>query len=47
MGKLLDNYNIVITGGSGSLGREIVSEFLKEGANIITNYLLGTNHPNR
>jgi NAD(P)-dependent dehydrogenase (short-subunit alcohol dehydrogenase family) len=38
MGPLLDNYNIVITGGTGFLGREIVAEFLKEGAHILTNY---------
>ena len=38
MTKELDNFNIIITGGTGALGSVIAEEFLKSGAKIITNF---------
>ncbi len=34
----LKNFNAVITGATGSLGREVAMEFLRNGGNVITNY---------
>lgn len=36
--KELKNFNAVITGATGSLGREVTMEFLRNGGNVITNY---------
>ncbi|MFZ0391515.1 MAG: SDR family oxidoreductase [Calditrichia bacterium] len=38
MGKLLENYNCIITGGTGQLGMEVVKAFVKEGARVFLNY---------
>jgi len=38
MASTLKNFNIIITGGTGSLGREVTAEFIKNGANVYTNY---------
>ena len=38
MSKAFQNFNCIITGGTGELGRTVVAEFLKNGANVITNY---------
>ena len=32
----LNNKNVIITGGSGGIGRGLVLEFAKEGANVIS-----------
>ncbi len=34
----IKNFNVLITGGTGNLGKEIVREFLKGGARVATNY---------
>jgi NAD(P)-dependent dehydrogenase (short-subunit alcohol dehydrogenase family) len=38
MANALKNFNVIITGGTGSLGREITAEFIKYGATVYTNY---------
>jgi NAD(P)-dependent dehydrogenase (short-subunit alcohol dehydrogenase family) len=38
MASALKNFNAIITGGTGSLGREIIAEFIKNGATVYTNY---------
>ena len=37
----LKNFNIVLTGGTGALGSVITAEFIKSGANVITNFRSG------
>ncbi len=38
MGQELKNFNIIITGGTGFLGKAVITEFVKCDANIYTNY---------
>jgi NAD(P)-dependent dehydrogenase (short-subunit alcohol dehydrogenase family) len=38
MPKSLKNFKTVITGGTGAMGQEVVSAFVKEGATVFTNY---------
>jgi NAD(P)-dependent dehydrogenase (short-subunit alcohol dehydrogenase family) len=38
MGQELKNMNIIITGGTGFLGKAVIAELLKSSANIYTNY---------
>ena len=38
MAEYLKNFNLIITGGTGYLGRDIATEFIKNGANVYTNY---------
>jgi NAD(P)-dependent dehydrogenase (short-subunit alcohol dehydrogenase family) len=38
MSKSLQNFNCIITGGTGELGQTVVAEFIKSGAKVITNY---------
>jgi NAD(P)-dependent dehydrogenase (short-subunit alcohol dehydrogenase family) len=38
MSQFLQNFNCVITGGTGALGQIIVTEFIKKGAKVTINY---------
>jgi NAD(P)-dependent dehydrogenase (short-subunit alcohol dehydrogenase family) len=38
MAKELKNFNTIITGGTGELGKSIIEEFLNHGAAVYTNY---------
>jgi NAD(P)-dependent dehydrogenase (short-subunit alcohol dehydrogenase family) len=38
MAQELKNFNIILTGGTGALGSVIITEFIKSGANVITNF---------
>ncbi len=38
MAQLMQNFITIVTGGTGSLGREVVAEFVRNGALVVTNY---------
>jgi NAD(P)-dependent dehydrogenase (short-subunit alcohol dehydrogenase family) len=38
MAQELKNFNIILTGGTGALGKVITTEFIKNGASVITNF---------
>ncbi len=38
MAELLRHINVVVTGGTGFLGQEVIRQFLREGARVVTNY---------
>jgi NAD(P)-dependent dehydrogenase (short-subunit alcohol dehydrogenase family) len=38
MAQELKNFNIILTGGTGALGKVITTEFIKSGASVITNF---------
>ncbi|UCF63604.1 MAG: SDR family NAD(P)-dependent oxidoreductase [bacterium] len=38
MPKELQNYNIIVTGGTGDLGQALIGELIKNGASVFTNF---------
>lgn len=38
MPSQLKNYQVIVTGGTGELGMSVVSEYIKNGAIVVTNY---------
>jgi len=38
MVKELENYNIIVTGGTGDLGQVVIGELIKNGASVFTNF---------
>jgi NAD(P)-dependent dehydrogenase (short-subunit alcohol dehydrogenase family) len=38
MSQQLKNFHVIITGGTGGLGTTVVSEYIKSGAAVVTNY---------
>ena len=42
MGKDFSNKNVLVTGGTGALGRSITSAFVTSNAKVISSYILDT-----